>query len=188
MVRISLRTSGSFDPDWGPLEEAARRPINQEEQVFVTEVTQGFLAAVQGEPEWTWRKWERAFKKQKATVEAWLLRPREHRSRGPRGTPHFAELILCLQQRLSIGKQTTTEIPADDGSNKNRNDYSGRFVEFIFELVQQMKPYAPSGVFPYAVNVWRSKSDDSIWGVGEKNAIGRYIKQVRSSQTKRRSK
>jgi len=69
-----------------------------------------------------------------------------------------------------------TETAADDGSNKDIHDISGRFVEFIFELVQQMKSYAPRGVFP--------KSRDAA----EKNTIGRYIKQVRSSQTKRRSK
>ena len=175
MVRMEL-LSGTFRPDFGPLERAAKRPLDDEERIFVTEMTWGFLAAVQGEPEWTWRKWEREFQKKYPTVEAWGSRPMEHLSRGPNGLRLFAELIFRLQKRLSIGKQTTTETAADDGSNKDIHDISGRFVEFIFELVQQMKSYAPRGVFP--------KSRDAA----EKNTIGRYIKQVRSSQTKRRSK
>ena len=136
----------ALELDFGRLETAADRPLGPDERETVQIAAHALLAILCGTKPPTWKQWERISPDR---VRWWTDRPTRRVPRGPHALEDLAQLVLFLQPLLGVGRYTVTDAEADDGAGRrSRNTYSGRFVGFVSELVRQMGPHAPDGVFP----------------------------------------
>jgi hypothetical protein len=163
MVTIRPLPPMAIELDFKALEKAAQRTFGKEDQQTITLGVQIFLTLALRQQSLTWREWERI---PKSSLRWWLERPSARPQRGPKGHPELAELIRFFQHRFpGIGKYTTKD-DYDDGSDSDRTVYAGRFVSFMEELSNQVRPCLP---------------DD---GISPAN-FGRYIKHVLTRKEKR---
>lgn len=168
--------AGALVLDFAPLEKAAGRAFDDDKRALIEWQAKSCLWRCQTRKPVTRRAWLRlcerwgaleAHFKMTFKRDDWI--PDNWPTRGPKGYPAFAAMIRNLQSALRIGSFTFDPIT---------DDFGGRFVEFIFQLVQQMKACATVDCFPEAVNIdLRTPLPQADAGRRtEMNAIGRFIR------------